>query len=157
VIVAAGVFWALNTLHAAYAQGGSPAAALSSARVLAVSGHGLAHWNGRSRLLLKPGSDLNAEEIINTSANSTAILKMADGSEFEIFPDSQVIFHRSRLGRRFPVDWWSNGIRARIARFGGAQPSNRISSPTAAMAVRAATGQAAPKVATTSFLRNSQA
>jgi len=154
-IVAAGIFWALTILHAAYSQGGSMAAAPPPARVLAISGHASAHWNGRSRLI-NCGSDLEAEEVVTTSAHSTVLVKMGDGSEFKIFPESQVIFRRSRLSWRFPVDRWINGIRARIERLGGTQPSDRISFPTAAMAVRAAAifaaGQLVPGVATDSLL-----
>jgi len=159
VIVAAGIFWALNMVHATYQQGGSMVAAPPPARVLAVLGHASAHWNGRSRLLNR-GSDLESEEIVTTSAHSSALVKLADGNEFEIFPESQVIFRRSRLGWPFPVDRWINGIRARIERLGGTQPSNRISYPTAAMAVRAAiiaTGQAVPDAAINSLLRKPQA
>jgi hypothetical protein len=114
-----------------------PSGRLPAARALAVSGPASAHWNGRSRPP-EAGSDLEADEVIVTGAHSTALVKTADGGEFQIFPEPQVRFRESRRTRLDPVDRRLNGIRTGMQRIERTQPCDSLSFPAAVLGVRAA-------------------
>lgn len=154
VIMVAGVFPALNILCATYASA-EPAARpagrpppgkaavvccpgpFPAATVLAIAGSARAHGNGRARPL-EPGSKLEPAEIVTTAAHSSALVKMADGSEFNIYPESRVSFAGRQGGWLSQLGQWLKRISTEIQHLVGPKPSNRILRPTAAIAVRAA-------------------
>jgi hypothetical protein len=144
-MAAAGVIWTLCLADRAGAQSGfngsshaiRPSAHRPVARVIAVSGSASVHWNGRS-CPLAAGRDLGAGEVIVTGVHSTVLVGTADGGDYWIFPESRVKFRENRRMWLDQVDRCLNGIRTHIQCFGGPPSSNRLSGPSAVMAVRAA-------------------
>lgn len=109
----------------------------AAARVIAASGPARTLGGGRSRPVAA-GSVLGAGEVIVTGKHSILLVETADGSRYEIFPESRVRFPRS--GWRWLAEF-NRGlvrIKARIQGLERFAAPDRLSSPTAVLAVRAA-------------------
>ena len=109
-----------------------------SARVIALSGSASVLWAGRSRPLAV-GTELAAGEVVITDARSMVVVETPDGGVYRIFPESRVGFRENRWTWPGLVDQWLNRVRTNIQSFGGPPQPDRLSCPTAVMAVRAAT------------------
>jgi len=74
--------------------------------------------------------------VILTGEESYAVFQLSDGSRFEIFPNSRVIF------RDNPGDWgdlldlWLGRVKVYIQKLGGQPNPNRVFTPTAVISVR---------------------
>jgi ferric-dicitrate binding protein FerR (iron transport regulator) len=89
--------------------------------------------------VLSVGDFVKPGQLIVTGPNSGAKFKLTDGSEFEVFANSQVEF-RDNLGDwRDLLNVWLGKIRVHIQRLGGAPNPNRVHTPTALISVRGTT------------------
>ncbi len=89
--------------------------------------------------VLSVGDFVKPGQLIVTGPNSGAKFKLADGSEFEVFANSQVEFRDNRGDWRDLLNVWLGKIRVHIQRLGGAPNPNRVHTPTALISVRGTT------------------
>jgi hypothetical protein len=78
------------------------------------------------------------QEIV-TGPDGHAILQVEDGSTFEVFPDSRVIFRANPGNWRDLLDVFLGKVKVQIQKLGGRPNPTRVSSPTALIAVRGTT------------------
>ncbi|MGB9611637.1 MAG: FecR family protein, partial [Bryobacteraceae bacterium] len=82
------------------------------------------------------GDRILPQQIIVTGPDGYAVFRVADGSTFEVFPNSRVTFRANSGNWRDLVDVWLGRIRVQIQKFGGAPNPNRVHTPTAVISVR---------------------
>ena len=78
------------------------------------------------------------QEIV-TGPDGHAQMELQDGSHFEVFPGSRVIFHSNRGNWRDLLDIFLGKDKVHIQKLGGRPNNQRVHSPTALIAVRGTT------------------
>ena len=86
-----------------------------------------------------PGNWVKPGQEIVTGPDSGATFKLADGSTFEVFANSQVTFRSSQGSWRDLLEVWLGAIRVHIQKLGGQPNFNRVHTPTALISVRGTT------------------
>jgi hypothetical protein len=85
---------------------------------------------------LNIGDSVQAQQIILTGPDGYAKFQTSDGSTFEVYPSSQVIFRKNPGSLRDLLDLFVGRIKVHIQRLGGEPNPNRIMTPTAVISVR---------------------
>lgn len=85
---------------------------------------------------LKEGDPVRVRELIVTGPDGSAVFELADGSTFEIYPNSHVTFRNTPGNLRDLLDLWLGRIKVHIQKFGGQPNLNRVHTPTAVISVR---------------------
>jgi len=88
------------------------------------------HW------ALSVGDPVKPGEMIMTGPDGWAIFKLADGSTFEVFPNSQVSFRANRGDWRDLLEVLLGNIKVHIQRMNGQPNPNKVRTPTALISVR---------------------
>jgi hypothetical protein len=88
---------------------------------------------------LGAGDRVDAGRVIVTGPDGWAQFRVADGSTFEVYPNSRVTFRANTGNLRDLLDVWLGRIRVHIQRFQGQPNPNRIHTPTAVISVRGTT------------------
>ncbi|MGP0073038.1 MAG: FecR domain-containing protein [Bryobacteraceae bacterium] len=88
------------------------------------------------RWALNIGDSVQAQQIILTGPDGYAKFQTSDGSTFEVYPSSQVIFRKNPGSLRDLLDLFVGRIKVHIQRLGGEPNPNRIMTPTAVISVR---------------------
>lgn len=87
---------------------------------------------------LHTGDTVAARQTIVTGLDGFALFQVSDGSTFEVFPNSRVIF-RATYNPVELIDLWIGRIKVHIQKWGGQPNHNRIQTPTAVISVRGTT------------------
>lgn len=86
---------------------------------------------------LSVGDTVRPRQVVVTGPDGYALFQVADGSTFEVFPNSHVIFRDNFGDWRDLVDVWIGRIKVRIQKMTGGQPNvNRVNTPTAVISVK---------------------
>ncbi len=85
---------------------------------------------------LSVGDLVQAQQIILTGPDGYAKFQTSDGSTFEVYPSSNVIFRKNPGSLRDLLDLFVGRIKVHIQRFGNEPNPNRIMTPTAVISVR---------------------
>jgi len=86
---------------------------------------------------LSVGDAVQVRDLIVTGVDGHAILQVSDGSTFEVFPNSRVVFRKNPPNWRDLVDVLVGRVRIQIQHLTGGAPNlNRIVTPTAVISVR---------------------
>lgn len=85
---------------------------------------------------LNVGDLVQAQQIILTGPDGYAKFQTSDGSTFEVYPSSNVIFRKNPGSLHDLLDLFVGRIKVHIQRLGGAPNPNRIMTPTAVISVR---------------------
>ena len=85
---------------------------------------------------LNVGDLVQAQQIILTGPDGYAKFQTSDGSTFEVYPSSNVIFRKNPGSLRDLLDLFVGRIKVHIQRLGGEPNPNRIMTPTAVISVR---------------------
>lgn len=85
---------------------------------------------------LAVGDTVRPQQMIISGADGYAVLRVADGSTFEIFPNSKVIFRANPGNLKDLVDLTLGRIRVLIQKIGGQPNPNTVRTPTAVISVR---------------------
>jgi hypothetical protein len=85
---------------------------------------------------LNVGSVVNPQQMIETGADGYAKFKVSDGSTFEVYPNSKLVFRQNSGNLRDLVDMILGRIRVHIEKLGGQPNPNSIKTPTAVISVR---------------------
>ncbi len=85
---------------------------------------------------LHPGDAVKLKQEIITGADGFAVLQVSDGSTFEVYPNSRVVFRNNPSDWKDLLDLYIGRIKVHIQKLGGAPNHNRVHSPTALISVR---------------------
>ena len=77
--------------------------------------------------------------LIISGSDGYALLQVADGSTFEVFPNSKVLFRSNPGNWKDLLDVLIGRVKVHIQRIGGQPNRNRITTPTAVISVRGTT------------------
>lgn len=85
---------------------------------------------------LETGDVVKPRQVVTTGPDGYAQFRLADGSTFEVFPNSRVTF-RANLGDWTDlIDVWIGKVKVHIQKLGGKPNHNRVRTPTALISVR---------------------
>ena len=88
---------------------------------------------------LSVGEAVHVKDLIMTGPDGHAILQVSDGSTFEVFPNSRVLFRKNPPNWKDLLDVLVGRVRIQIEHFGNMPNPNRILTPTAVISVRGTT------------------
>jgi ferric-dicitrate binding protein FerR (iron transport regulator) len=87
------------------------------------------------RTIVSMCSIVNQQQRIQTGADGYAKFQVADGSTFEIFPNSEVTFHKT-FGIGDLLNVWMGKVKVYIQHLEGIPNPNNVTTPTALISVR---------------------
>jgi hypothetical protein len=85
---------------------------------------------------LNVGDQIQAQQVILTGPDGYAKFETSDGSTFEVYPSSNVIFRKNPGNLRDLLDLFIGRVKVHIQRLGGEPNPNRVMTPTAVISVR---------------------
>src|ERR1700735_3204767 len=86
---------------------------------------------------LSVGDLVQSQQVILTGPDGYAKFQTSEGSTFEVYPSSNVIFRKNPGNLRDLLDLFVGRIKVHIEHLGGGQPNpNRVMTPTAVISVR---------------------
>lgn len=85
---------------------------------------------------LQAGDEVRPQQIILTGPDGYANFQVSDGSTFEVFPNSRVVFRNNPGNWRDLLDMLIGRIKVRIQTWGGQPNPNSVRTPTAVISVR---------------------
>lgn len=88
---------------------------------------------------LSVGDTVACQQIIVTGPDGHATFQVSDGSTFEVFPNSHVVFRKNVPNWRDLIDVLLGQVRVHIQKFGNIPNPNRVTTPTAVISVRGTT------------------
>lgn len=88
---------------------------------------------------LSIGESVGCQQIIVTGPDGHATFQVSDGSTFEVFPNSHVVFRKNVPNWRDLIDVLLGQVRVHIQKFGNIPNPNRVITPTAVISVRGTT------------------
>lgn len=88
---------------------------------------------------LNIGDKVKIQQIIITGVDGYAKFQVSDGSFFEVYPNSNVIFRKNPGNLRDLLDLIVGRVKIHIQRWGGQPNPNRVLTPTAVISVRGTT------------------
>jgi hypothetical protein len=88
---------------------------------------------------LNLGDKVQIQQVIVTGADGYAKFQVSDGSFFEVYPNSNVIFRKNPGNLRDLLDLLVGRVKIHIQKWGGQPNPNRILTPTAVISVRGTT------------------
>ena len=106
-----------------------------SAQVVSLSGQVSVMRDGQP-WALSVGDAVKMQQVIVTGPDGNAIFKVSDGSTFEVYPNSNVIFRKDAPNWRDLLDVLVGRVRIQIEHWGGQPNFNRVHTPTAVISVR---------------------
>lgn len=115
-----------------YSQIGSPE---SAARVVEMTGQ-VSVIRDNSPWALHTGDLVHVRQMIKTGPDGFAVLEISDGSKFEVFPNSQVIFRENPGNWRDLLDLVLGRVKLHVQKLGGRPNPTSIHTPTAVISVR---------------------
>jgi len=88
---------------------------------------------------LSVGDSVQVRDLIITGVDGHALLQVSDGSTFEVFPNSRVVFRKNPPNWRDFLDVLVGRVRVHIEHLGNQPNPNRVLTPTAVISVRGTT------------------
>ncbi len=85
---------------------------------------------------LNVGDSVQTQQVILTGPDGYAKFQTSDGSTFEVYPSSNVIFRKNPGSLQDLLDLFVGRVKIHIQRLGGQPNPNRIMTPTAVISVR---------------------
>jgi hypothetical protein len=88
---------------------------------------------------LTDGASVQVQEMIVTGPDGHATFQVSDGSTFEVFPNSHLVFRKNAWNPKDFIDLLVGRIRVHIEHFGNVPNPNHVLTPTAVISVRGTT------------------
>jgi len=88
---------------------------------------------------LNVGDSIQMQQVIVTGPDGFAQFQVTDGSTFEVYPNSNVVFRKNPGNLRDLIDLLVGRVKIHIQKWGGQPNPNRILTPTAVISVRGTT------------------
>lgn len=109
-----------------------------SARVVLASGRVSVSRSGEL-WVLNPNDVVKPSQEIITGIDGYAVFELSDGSRFEVYPNSHVLFRSNRGNWADVLDVWVGRLKVHIEKIMGKPNPHRIHTPTAVISVRGTT------------------
>jgi hypothetical protein len=106
-----------------------------AAKVITLNGQ-VSILRDNSPWVLNVGDSVKPRQIIITGADGFASLQVADGSTFEVFPNSRVIFRDNPGNWKDLLEVFLGRVKVQIQKIGGQPNYNKVRTPTAVISVR---------------------
>ncbi len=113
----------------------SPGLPDGAAKLLSFTGQ-ISVMRGDIPWALNVGDTIQPQQVIVTGPDGYGVFQVGDGSKFEVFPKSRVVFRANRGDWRDILDVWLGKVRVQIEHFGGQPNPNNVRTPTAVISVR---------------------
>jgi hypothetical protein len=88
---------------------------------------------------LNVGDSVQVKQVIVTGPDGYATFQVSDGSTFEVFPNSNVVFRKNPPNWRDLLDVFVGRVKIHIQKLNGQPNPNRVHTPTAVISVRGTT------------------
>ncbi len=85
---------------------------------------------------LEAGGQIKPGQLVSTGQDGYALFQVSDGSTFEVFPNSRVIFRDNPGNWKDLLEMIVGRIKVHIQKWGGQPNHNRVRTPTAIISVR---------------------
>ena len=85
---------------------------------------------------LHTGSLVQVKQVIVTGADGYAVLQVSDGSTFEVYPNSRVVFRDNPSNWKDLLNVMLGRVKVHIQRLSGQPNHNKVKTPTAVISVR---------------------
>src|SRR5580700_9808804 len=112
-----------------------PASPDAAAKVISMTGE-VSVLKDSQPWALNIGDQVQMQQVILTGPDGYAKLQTSDGSTFEVYPSSNVIFRKNPGSLQDLLDIFVGRVKFHIQRLGGQPNPNRIMTPTAVISVR---------------------
>lgn len=106
-----------------------------AARVTSLSGQVSVLRDGQP-WVLNLGDVVQMQQVIVTGPDGNAVFRVSDGSTFEVYPGSTVVFRNNPPNWRDLIDLLVGRIRVHVEHFGSQPNFNRVHTPSAVISVR---------------------
>ncbi len=106
-----------------------------AARVAAITGQ-VSVLRDSQPWALNLGDDIKLGQVIITGEDGFAVFQVSDGSTFEVYANSQVVFRKTPGNLKDLLDVILGRVRVHIQKWGGQPNFNRVFTPTAVISVR---------------------
>jgi hypothetical protein len=106
-----------------------------AARVTAITGQ-VSVLRDSQPWALNLGDDIKLGQVIITGEDGFAVFQVSDGSTFEVYANSQVVFRKTPGNLKDLLDVILGRVRVHIQKWGGQPNFNRVFTPTAVISVR---------------------
>ncbi len=110
----------------------------SAAQVVSLSGQ-VSVMRDSGPWVLNIGDKIQVQQVILTGPDGFAKFQVSDGSFFDVYPNSNVVFRKNPGNLRDLLELVVGRVKIHIQKFGGQPNPNRIMTPTAVIAVRGTT------------------
>jgi FecR-like protein len=110
----------------------------SAAQVISLTGQVSVLRDGEP-WALNVGDQVRIQQVIVTGPDGSAKFQVSDGSFFEVYPNSNVIFRKNPGSLKDLLDLLVGRVKIHIQKMGGQPNPNRIMTPTAVISVRGTT------------------
>jgi hypothetical protein len=112
-----------------------PTSSDAAAKVLTMTGQ-VSVLRDSQPWALGVGDLIQAQQVILTGPDGYAKFETSDGSTFEVYPSSNVIFRKNPGSLHDLLDLFVGRVKIHIQRWGGQPNPNRVMTPTAVISVR---------------------
>jgi len=85
------------------------------------------------------GDQIKVGQVVLSGPDGYAVFQVSDGSTFEVFPDSRVVFRKTPGNLKDLLDVMIGRVKVHIQKWGGQPNFNRVFTPTAVISVRGTT------------------
>jgi hypothetical protein len=109
-----------------------------AAKVLTISGQ-VSVLKDTTLLALTDGATVQVQQMIVTGPDGHATFQVSDGSTFEVYPNTHLVFRKNAWNVKDLIDLLVGRIRVHIEHLGNVPNPNRVLTPTAVISVRGTT------------------
>src|SRR5580658_6888469 len=113
-----------------------PGADLNGAAKLMQFTGQISYMRGSDLWVLNLGDTVQPQQVIVTGSDGYGLFQVADGSTFEVFPKSKVVFRPNRGDWKDLLEVWLGKIKVQIEHAGGLPNNNKVRTPSAVISVR---------------------
>ena len=105
------------------------------ARILSLTGQVSIYRDGNP-WALKLGDSVAPTQEVQSGPDGHAVFSLADGTTFELFPNSRATFRNTSGTWSDLLELWIGRVKVHVQRVGGRPNPNRVTTPTAVISVR---------------------
>jgi hypothetical protein len=106
-----------------------------AAKLLSFTGQ-ISYMRGSDLWALNVGDTVQPQQVIVTGPDGHGLFQVSDGSTFEVFPKSRVVFRQNRGDWKDLLEVWLGKVRVQIEHPGGLPNNNKVRTPSAVISVR---------------------
>jgi hypothetical protein len=106
-----------------------------AAKLISFTGQ-ISYFRGSDLWALNVGDTVQPQQVIVTGPDGYGVFQVSDGSKFEVFPKSRVVFRQNRGDWKDLLEVWLGKVRVQIEHPGGLPNNNKVRTPSAVISVR---------------------